>query len=228
MKVAVHQPQYMPWMGYFDKMDQADTFVILDDVQFKKNEWQNRNKIRTLKDWQWLTVPVEYSFGQKIREIKIDNKNNWRTKHLKSIKLNYSRAAFFDEYIGLFEGVLAQEWPELTELNIAIIKLLKNCLGIDTELLINSEMDIRSTRTQRLIDICKKLEADTYISGLGGKDYLEADLFEQNGINLEYQEYKHPVYKQVYKGFSPYMSIVDLLFCAGKDSLDKVREGRVV
>ena len=228
MKIAVHQPQYIPWMGYFDKIDQADVFVILDDVQFKKNEWQNRNKIRALNDWQWLTVPVEYSFGQKIREIKIDNKNNWRMKHLKSIKLKYSKSPFFNEYMGLFEGVLSKEWGELVELNNTIIKMLNNCLGIDTELLISSDMNISTTRTQRLVDICKKLEADTYLSGVGGKAYLEADLFEKNGITIEYQAYKHPVYKQVYNGFYPYMSIVDLLFCMGKESLEKVREGRVI
>jgi hypothetical protein len=218
----------MPWIGYFDKMDKADIFVLLDDVQYKKNEWQNRNKIRTVKAWQWLTVPVAYSFGQKISDINIDNKDNWKTKHIKSINLNYSKAAYFEEYSRVFAGILSRDWVKLSELNIYIINKIKEALGIRTGVIKSSDLGIRTPSTLRLVDICKRLGAGTYISGPGGKNYLDESLFEKNGIKLVYQKYEHPEYRQVYKGFCPYMSVVDLLFCTGPGSLDKIREGRRV
>ncbi len=227
MKIAVHQPQYMPWMGYFDKMEQSDIFVILDDVQYKKNEWQNRNKIRTPDEWQWITVPVEYSFGQKIEDIRINNRSNWRKKHIKSLSLNYSKAEYFSKYFGIFEKILSREWVSLCDLNVYVINEFRKVLGIGSDIIKSSGLGINTSSTRRLVDICKDLGGDTYISGPGGRDYLEENIFEENGIKLIYQAYEHPEYKQVYKGFYPYMSVIDLLFCEGPGSLDKIKEGRL-
>ncbi|MEA3490189.1 MAG: WbqC family protein [Candidatus Omnitrophota bacterium] len=226
MKIAIHQPQYLPWLGYFDKMDRADVFVLLDDVQFKKNEWQNRNKIRNADRWQWLTVPVLYEFGQKLNEVRINSRENWRDKHRKGLELNYSRAGYFDGYFPFFREVFGREWELLADINIHCIEYLKEALGIKTELLKSSSLDIRTDKTQRLVDICKKLGADTYLSGAGGADYLDLEMFRKNGIKLEFQEYSHPEYRQMFEGFEPYMAVVDLLFCQGKKSLDIIREGR--
>ncbi|MBD3295855.1 MAG: hypothetical protein GF392_00620, partial [Candidatus Omnitrophica bacterium] len=173
MKIAIHQPQYLPWLGYFDKMDRADIFVLLDDVQFKKNEWQNRNRLRNSKGWQWISVPVSYDFGDNINQVRIDNHGRWEKKHLKSMETNYSKAPFFHEYFPFFKETFSRGWLELAELNIHIIEFLRERLGIETELLLSSDMNIASSSTQRLIDICEKLEADAYIAGEGGREYMD-------------------------------------------------------
>ena len=226
MKIAIHQPQYLPWLGYFDKMDRADVFVLLDDVQYKKNEWQNRNKIRNVRTSQWLTVPVLYRFGQKINEVRINNKDNWRGKHYKSIETNYSRAPHFGKYAAFFRHSFEREWEKLEDVNFHFIEYLKEALGIKTVLARSSSFSVKGRSTSKLVNLCKKLKADTYISGAGGREYLDAELFRKNGIKLEFQDYAHPAYKQVYDGFEPYMSVVDLLFCHGKNALHIIREGR--
>ncbi|MGB2961856.1 MAG: WbqC family protein [Candidatus Omnitrophota bacterium] len=226
MKVAIHQPQYLPWLGFFDKMDRADVFVLLDDVQYKKNEWQNRNKIRNVEGWQWLTVPVLHEFGQKISEVKIDNEKNWKDKHLKSLELNYSRAPYFEKHFSFFRESFSREWGSLADLNVHFIRFLKNTLGIKTEILVSSALGIKSEKTERLVEICMFLKADTYLSGAGGTDYLDEGRFYQSGIELEFQGYFHPEYKQVFEGFYPYMSVVDLLFNHGDNSLNIIKEGR--
>jgi hypothetical protein len=226
MKVAIHQPQYLPWLGYFDKMDQSDVFVLLDDVQYKKNEWQNRNKIRNSEGWQWITVPVLYDFGQEIREVKIDTGSNWQEKHIKSIELNYSKAPHFDEYFKFFEDSLEKEWLSLSDLNTHFIEFFKKSLGIKAELVRSSDLDIKTSSTERLVDICKLLKAEVYLSGAGGEEYLDVAMFKQGGIGLEFQAYEHPRYEQVYEGFEPYMSVADILFCQGSKSIEIIREGR--
>ncbi|MBD3379955.1 MAG: hypothetical protein GF408_05775 [Candidatus Omnitrophica bacterium] len=226
MKIAIHQPQYMPWLGYFDKMDRADVFVVLDDVQFKKNEWQNRNRIRTADSWQWMTVPVIHHFGQTISSAAIDNHSNWKKKHLKALESNYARACFYDEHMPFFREIYSREWTSLCELNCCIIDRIKALVGITADTLRSSSMEITGSSTRRLADICLALEADTYISGAGGRDYLDLSLFEEAGIKVEFQEYRHPVYEQVFEGFFPYMSAVDLLFCKGPESLEIIRSGR--
>ena len=227
MKISIHQPQYLPWLGYFDKMDRSDVFVLLDDVQYKKNEWQNRNKIRNAESWQWLTVPVKYSFGQLLNEIKVDNAKDWRSSHMKSLELNYSRAPFYREHSAFFQEAFSREWDFLADININLINYLKEALGIKARIVISSELKVSSTATRRLVDICKLLGGDTYLSGAGGSDYLEEKMFGDSGIKLEFQEYKHPVYEQVRGPFEPFMSTVDLLFLKGPESLGIMRSGRV-
>ncbi len=220
MIISVHQPQYIPWLGYFDKIAQSDTFVFLDNVQYKEREFQNRNKIRTPGGWIWLTVPV-ISKGkgrQKISEVKIDNEIAWQRKHLGSLKTSYSSAAHFKEYYPFLEELLSQNWVYLKDLNIEIIRFSLKELSISTPISFESDLGITSKHTERIIDICMKLKADTYLSGSGGKDYLNEALFAQNNIKLVYQDFKHPQYKQCYEPFEPCMSVIDLLFNYGKGS----------
>jgi hypothetical protein len=226
MRIAIHQPQYLPWLGYFDKMDRCDTFVLLDDVQYKKNEWQNRNKIRNAEGWQWITVPVLYAFGQTIKETRIDRRQNWREKHIKSTELNYSRAPHFDEYYPFFRESLEKQWEYLADLNAHFIEYFKETLGIKTKLVRSSALGIKTRGTERLVDICRAQGGDTYLSGAGGEDYLDKELFGKSGIKLEFQEYEHPTYRQLYDGFHPNMSVIDLLFCHGNESIDIIRSGR--
>lgn len=221
MILSVHQPQYLPWFGYFDKIARSDCFVFLDTVQYKAREFQNRNKIRTKNREMWLTVPViSKGLGrQKICDVKIDNSSDWRKKHWESIKRCYTKAPFFKEYASFFENIYCSNWIKLADLNITIIKYLLKELKIDTPLHFESEIGTTAEKTERIIEICKKINANTYLSGVGGKAYLKEERFREEGIKLAYQEYTHPVYHQQFmsseKDFIPYMSIMDLFFNEG-------------
>ncbi|MEW6088962.1 MAG: WbqC family protein [bacterium] len=232
MKISVHQPQYIPWLGYFDKIDKSDAFVFLDKVQYKAREFQNRNKIRTGNGWLMLTVPViSRGLGrQEISKVEIDNSTDWQKKHWGSIEQNYHRAPYFKNYSGFFKEVYSCPWERLMDLNIHIIKYLLKELKIQTPLYYESVVGSSSNKTDRIIEICKKLNADIYLSGIGGRDYLEEEKFTREGIKLEYQSFNHPVYHQLYRkgagSFMPYLSVVDLLFNEGEKSIDILR-GRV-
>ena len=224
MIVAIHQPQYLPWIGYFDKMRRADVFCYLNDVQYKKNEWQNRNRIKTAQDWQWLTVPVCYRFPEKINEVRINNTTRWSKKHLQALKTNYNRAPYFKAYISIFEDIFSREWEFVSELNIHLIELLKDALKMpEKTTIISSELTLREDPTDRLIDICNALGADTYLAGQGGADYMDTTRFAKNGLKVITQEFKHPAYPQLFKDFKSHLSIVDLLFNCGPESMDMIR-----
>lgn len=223
MIVAVHQPQYLPWTGYFDKMRRADVFCYLDSVQYKKNDWQNRNRIKTAQGWQWLTVPVYYRFPALIGEVKISAAVDWRKKHLQALVTNYGRAPFFKHYIGIFEQIYAQEWEYLSELNICLIERLKQILGLGHKpVMRSSRLQLRENPTDRLIDICKALKADTYMSGQDGVKYMDLKRFQENDIQVVVQNFEPPVYPQRFKDFEAGLSIVDLLFNCGPGSLEEI------
>ena len=225
MIVAVHQPQYLPWSGYFDKIRQADVFCYLDNVQYKKNDWQNRNRIKTSQGWQWITVPVHYKFPDKICEVKIDSTVRWRKKHLQALVTNYRRAPFFNQYIDVYEQIYAEDWQYLSELNIQFIERLKGALGLGQKPAIkSSQLKLREDPTDRLIDICKAVKADTYMSGQDGVNYMNPVRFKENDIKVIIQDFKHPVYPQRFEGFESHMSVVDLLFNCGPGSLAKIKE----
>lgn len=227
MIVSVHQPQYIPWLGYFDKIDKSNAFVFLDNVQYKKREYQNRNRICTRNGWKWLTVPVitKGRYHQKTIEVEIDNSQKWRRKHLKDIKIHYSKAPHFKEHIVFLESIFTQQCKRLIDININIIKYLLQYLGILTPIYYESEMRVESHSTDRIIELCQKLNADTYLSGNGGRNYLDETKFIKAGIKLVYQDFKHPVYQQLHNPFIPFMSIIDLVFNHGKESLSILRNG---
>ncbi len=222
MKVVVLQPSYLPWLGYFDQIARADNFVFYDDVQFDKNGWRNRNKIKTPKGEQWLTVPVKLKNHMElpINKIEIDNGQNWRRKHLASLEINYTKARYFEDFHGFFTDLYARDWHYLVELSIYVIKEICGMMGLKRKFFFASGLNIFGERTERLVNICKHLGADCYLTGDAAKDYLQEDMFAKNSIKLEYQNYRHPQYRQLYGDFLPYMSIVDLLFNCGKESLD--------
>ncbi len=220
MIVAVHQPQYLPWLGYFDKIRIADVFCYLDNVQYRKNEWQNRNRIKTAQNWQWLTVPVHYRFPQKINEVEINNSVNWKKKHLQALITNYSKAPYFKDYITPLEDLFTKDWELLSEFNIGLLERLREFLNLhDKPAIPASSMVLRDDPTERLIDICKAVGADTYLAGQDGRTYMDLERFRANGITLITQEFKHPVYPQLYDEFQSHMSIVDLLFNCGPESI---------
>lgn len=222
MIVTIHQPEHMPWLGFFDKVRHADTFVLLDNAQFEKNYFQNRNKIRTQKGWSWVTVPVitKGRYPQLINQVEINNNVRWGKKCWMSISMNYSKASFFPQYNNFLKSIYDREWTSLADLNEEIIRYIIHVLGIEVEIIRASELGVTGRRTDLLLEICQKLNADVYLSGISGKDYLEETKFAEQGIKVIYQEFYHPIYKQLYEPFIPCMSIIDLLFNHGDKSLD--------
>lgn len=226
MIVTIHQPQFMPWIGYFDKMEQADVFVYLDNVQFKKNEWQNRNRLKTAQGWQWLTVPVLHNFPQTILEVGINDEVDWKSKHLNALATNYSKAPFYKQYWGQFKEFYEKDWRKLVDINIGSVELLKNLMGVNVKAVLASELKTTGDSTQRLVEICKEIGADTYISGPDGVKYMDIALFEKNDIKVVFHDFHHPVYAQLYGDFISHLSVVDLLFNCGPNSLETVRKER--
>ena len=225
MIVAVHQPQYLPWLGYFDKIRRADVFCYLNDVQYKKNEWQNRNRIKTAQGWQWMTVPVRYRFPQKINEVYINNAVEWKKKPLQAMLTNYNRAPYFKQVVAILEDAFSKEWEFVSELNVYLIESLKNMLNLETKKsFCSSDLDLREEPTDRLIDICKALGADTYLAGQGAMEYMDLERFEKNGLKVIVQEFKHPVYPQMFEEFQSHLSIVDLLCNCGPESMNVICE----
>jgi len=221
MIVAVHQPQYLPWLGYFDKIDRADIFVLLDNVQFKKNEWQNRNRIKTANGWQWLTVPVMYKYPQLINEVEINNKDKWRHRQRQAIISNYKKALYWSLLEEFFEEIFSSEWQYISQLNIHVVKRLAGLLGITTPIHVTSELgEFPEDPDDRLIALTKHFDADIYLAGGGGKGYMDMEKYTQSGVKVIFQEYKHPVYNQLFGNFKPFMSVVDLIYNHGEKSLE--------
>jgi hypothetical protein len=223
--VGIMQPTFLPWIGYFEMIDKSDIFVLLDDVQFSKRSWHQRNKIKGPNDLIWLTVPVHSKSKrfQKIKDVLINNQENWGNKMLKSIEVSYVKSPFFDQYFSSISFVLSQDWTFLVELNEVLIRMLMKNLGISTPLILSSSLDIDEDGNQRIIEICKKLSATELYDTAGATDFIDDNLFKKNGINVTYQSFNHPEYRQCFNDYIPYMSVIDLLFNEGPKGLDLIR-----
>ncbi len=216
---AIHQPGYLPWAGYFAKMSQADVFCHLDTVQFTKNGWQNRNRIKTARGAQWLTVPVRRRHPQAIREVVIDGKTDWGRRHLQALRTNYGRAPFFATVFPALEEVLSRAWERLLDLNLALIEALRGLLGLaGRPAVLASTLCAREDPTGRLIDLCRALGADAYLAGEGALEYVDFVRFRDAGIRVLLQRFRHPVYPQSFGAFVPRLSVIDLLFACGPES----------
>lgn len=222
MICTIHQPNYLPYLGFFEKAYNSDVFVLYDTTQFKKNDWQNRNKLCVNNGWQWISMPILHDFGQKINEVKIKDPEKNLQKNWRSIKVIYGKAPFFKEYSPVYEEIYNSNIELVAELNTKIILASAVQLGLKTRFIKNSELPpIESKSTQALIDINKNAGADTYIAGAEGINYLDMDLWNSSGLKIIFQKYHHPVYKQFNSPeFQPYMNILDLLFNCGPDSLE--------
>lgn len=220
---GIHQPNYIPWLGYFYKIFCSDIFVLLNDVQFSKGTVGNRNKIKTLQGTELLlTAPIVHKNGDFLNynKVEIDYKANWQKKHLSSIRQNYSKSPNFKQIFDGFESIVNTRFPNLAELNIALILYFIKLLGINTKIVCSSEIqkDL-GTQTERLINICKYFGANTYLSGKGGSNYQDENLFASNGIKLEYTNYKPFEYRQLTEPFIPNLSILDVLFNCKTDDV---------
>lgn len=226
MIVAIHQPHYLPWLGYMDKLDRVEAFCVLDTVQFVRREFQNRNRIRTADGSMWLTVPVKGSYQAPISEIDIDNEADWGRKHLQALRLNYNRAPHFAEHEAFFAETYARRWDKLIELCLHVLSYLKKAFGISTPVHLASEFPTRDEPTARLVDLCRALGAETYLAGEGGKNYMDMKMFEDAQIALEFQSFTHPVYPQCFEPFESSMASIDLLFNCGREGFELVRKQR--
>ncbi len=218
MIVAGHQPNYLPWLGFFDKMRRSDVFIIEDNVQYERQGFTNRNRILTVDGVRWLSVPIQHANKPLlINEVKIVNegKSSWGRKHWLTIKHSYCKAPYWNDFSGFFEDTYEREWDLLIDLNMHLIKGIMQFLKIDKPLVLSSSLGVSGKKTELIVAQCKQVGADVQLGGNGCRNYIDAGLFQKEGIQLVFQDFSQPVYAQTIGGFVPNLSVVDYLFCTG-------------
>jgi WbqC-like protein family len=227
MILAAHQPQYLPWLGYFDKMDRVDRFVLLDQVQYKKNEWQNRNRVRTATGWQWLTVPVHYRFPMVIREVTVDESGAWRRKHREALRIHYGRTPHAAAVLPSIEALFDERFENLAALNVRSVRLLADRLGVRTPISLASEVPgLPAGADDRLVALCRHFGAAEYLAGAGGAAYMDMRTYQEASVRVSFQSFRHPIHEQAYPGFEPNLSAIDLLLNCGPGSIERIRRAR--
>jgi hypothetical protein len=222
MILTAHQPVYLPWLGLFHKIASADLFCYFDIVQYQRKDYNNRNKIKTSNGELWLSVPVESKnhLSKNVSKILIVQ-DNWAKKHLKSIELNYKKTLFFKDYFPKLQSILINESKDsLGHLNLKLLEYFMECLKIDTPIVKASDYNFEGIGSDLVLDMCVKLDADSYIFGEQGKNYADVKAFKESEVVVKFQDYIHPVYRQIGRNFLPYMSIIDLLFNEGEKSYE--------
>lgn len=232
MKIGALQTAYLPWLGFFDQIYQCDLFIIYDDLQYTRKDWRNRNRIKTPRGAMWLTVPVKAHDAHKRRicQVEISGQGRWSMRHWLALKMNYSRAPYFALYADFFHDLYRHPWTRLVPLNREIIDWCLDRLRISTTVLYSSEEGLeqdylslcgdRPDPAERVIYLCRRFEAQQFLEGPSGKAYLREKVLADAGVTLEYHHYPHPRYRQRFGDFIPYLSVVDLLFNHGDESLN--------
>jgi len=221
--ITVHQPNFLPWPGFFHKWMLADAMVLLDTVQFEKNEWQNRNRIKTAQGARWLTVPVHYRFPETIGDVRVAG-GPWARKQCAGIEQAYAKAPFFRQYWPEVKQTLLQPRELLRDLNVALIRILGAQLGCGTPLYLASDLGVDDTDPGgRLIGLCAALGGDSYLSGPEGKQYLRREAFARAHLSLYFQRVEAPEYPQQYGAFVSHLSVLDLLLNTGPDAARIIR-----
>jgi hypothetical protein len=221
MKISINQPAYLPWLGYFERIAVSDLHIVLDHVQFEKNSFTNRNKVRTKDDATWLTVPLATKgrFGDlAIHRLEFAPNDPWQKKHWATLKMTYARAPFFREYAPAYEALYARTWTGFMPMVRALLEQQLRDFVITTPLLFSSDLAVEGTKSELVLNLCRAVRADVYLSGAMGRDYLDEASFTAAGLAVEYQDYAHPSYAQAWPGFVPYMCALDLLFNHGPAS----------
>ena len=220
MNISIHQPQYLPWLPLLLKIEQSDLFIFLDNVDFQKNGLQNRNQIKSSQGLIWLTVPIYQKLGQKIIDVKIVSDKIWRKKHWQTIQVCYRKAPYFKFYKEALEAIYVNEWSSLCNLNIEIMKMLMEFMDIKTPTIRSSQMKATGQASDLIHNLCLEVGATQYISGIGGKEYLNPSTFYNSGIDLVYKSYSLPKeYPQLFNqsGFFNSLSVIDIIFNCGQD-----------
>lgn len=228
--VSAHQPAYLPWLGYFHKIAISDDFVLLDKVQFEKNSFINRNRIKTPNGPVWLTVPILISGHTEntISDIKINNTIAWQDKHWKSIWLNYKKTPYFNKFSGFFEDMFKSRWDKLCGLVDHSFRFFVNELGIKTRIHNQGDLNICSKKQELIVDLTKHFDAEIFAFGELGKNYAQLDYFNKKGVMPYFQNYQHPVYLQSGDDFVPNMSVIDVLFNTGsRRAAEIIMEGNI-
>jgi len=223
-RIAIHQPEHLPWLGYLDKARKADLFVLLDTVAFKKNYFENRNRIRTPQGWGYVTVPVltKGHFGQAFPDVEINNRTRWAEVYWRTLSQNYSKAPHWKTFGPDLERIFARPWARLLDINLALIEFLWSAFRIATPTRRASTLGAAGKKSELLLDICRKTGATVYLSGPSGRGYLEEKLFVDAGIGVEYHEFRHPEYAQLFSPFVPGMAAVDLLLNEGPEGIRRL------
>jgi hypothetical protein len=218
--IGILQPGYLPWLGFFEQVGRVDVFVLYDDVQYDKGGWRNRNRIKGPTGPLWLTVPVSVNSSERpsICDVRIDRSRPWAEKQIKTVRQYYGKARFFSDYAEEFFGILARPWDLLVSLDIELIHWLAGKFGLTTPVLRSSEMGIEGPRIQRLVDIIKFLGGSCFYEGAAGKDYIDVNEFNGQGIEVQFQDYQHPTYPQLHGKFVSHLSALDLLLNCGPES----------
>ena len=228
LKIVVLQPGYLPWLGFFNQLFHSDVFVFYDDVQFDKHGWRNRNRIKSPIAPHWLTVPVFHKGQGKphIIVIGIDNRSTWERKHISSIRQFYAKAPFLERYVPELEDLLHRSWKLLIDLDLAVIELMCSWLRLQRHTVRSSKLGIQGNGSERLLNLCKHFRSSYYLTGNAAKDYLDVDLFVDNGIEILWQNYQHPQYPQQHGEFVPYLSALDLILNCGDQSLSIINSSK--
>jgi hypothetical protein len=219
-KVAILQSNYIPWKGYFDLINSVDEFIFYDEVQYTKNDWRNRNKIKTSNGVDWLTIPVGQKINRKINEVYIED-FTWQKKHWQKIFQNYKCAPYFEEVSDLLKPLYFNKvFKNLSEINYHFIKKIMDYLNIKTKLSYSTDYDTCNGKNEKLIDLCLQTNANIYVSGMKAKNYLNTELFLNNNLAIEWFDYSfYPSYVQQWGEFYHEVSIIDLLFNCGPKSI---------
>ena len=215
--ISVHQPNYIPWLGYFYKISQSDCFVFLDDAQYSNEGMHNFHYIKTPKGPLRLKITVQQTLGDKINEVRTKDELDWKTNHLRLIEANYKKAKFFEETYSDLRSLISREYNSLATLNSSIISFICNKLGINVEFVNSSDLKILTTREEKILDLCSALKAEVYYSGTGARSYQKEENFIKRGIQLRYSEYQPFEYFQQWNGFNKNVSIIDYLMNYGYD-----------
>jgi len=226
---GVLQPGYLPWLGFFDQVARSEVFVLLDDVQYTVNDWRNRNRVKTKDGIRWLTVPVlrRGHLDMLISEARIKSSEPWQRKHWGTIEHGYSRAGFFGDHADELRGFYEREWKYLADLDHELIYWLSEKLGIRTKFLVSSkDLKIKTEdKNERLFILCEKIGVDTLYVGAAGANYMDPEVYARRGITVIFQDYRHPVYAQLFGEFIPFLSVLDLLLNEGPRSLEIILSG---
>lgn len=224
MRVAAIQSSFVPWRGYFDFIASVDVFVFLDDVQYSKNGWRNRNRIKTPQGLRWITVPVRHhSLTQMIIDTEIDDKKDWRASHMRLWNENYGTAPYCQDVLELLGDMGLEMVDTISELNMTLTRKIAVYLQVGTRSVCSSELRLSGSKTDRLIDLLKKLNATTYLSGPSADAYLDKEAFRRNGIRLEYKSYDYDPYPQLWGPFEGAVTVLDLIANCGPDAKKHIR-----